>query len=420
MDVGGYRSEMSAAPYKSNARKTTAQEGNVTVTTDANGIITDVAGVEPKFYQRGATGTAYFNQNQSVSMAKQSGMVTVVEDGNNVWIKDFITRYSVGSWVKGTKNGNTITVAARQPLSYSAQYGASTSLRWGVITADGKIGNADNNAEAFTFTVNSDVLTLEGTQAFGGSADALFVGAFWDDDNSFTGYGDAETVLTYDPTYVAPSTELVTPPAGLEVTGWYMNCSSVSSSGETPVKNQAINVAFAGNDIYVQGITTAFPTAWVKGTVSGTSVKFDKFQYVGSYDGSLDCWFIGLDPATSELKDATAAYDAETKTITFNEDVLINGATDRIYYLNWFADAVFSADEKVYQERFSPISRQVCHMPIHSKQQRSRHRLPSTMLTTIRARLHLKNIPQRIARWHATVTAHLPMPTIIWCSLAWL
>lgn len=347
---GSFRSEISAQPYKSNVRKTTTQDGNVTVTTDANGIITDVAGVEPKMYQRAATGSAYFNNGGSVNITNQSGMVTVVEDGNNVWIKDIITRYNVGSWVKGTKNGNTITVAARQPLSYSAQYSAATSLRWGVITAAGKIGNADDNAEAFTFTVNGDVMTLEGTQAFSGAADALFMGAYWDDDNSFTGCGDAETVLTYDPTYVAPSTELVTPPAGLEITGWYMNCSSVSSSGETPVKNQAINVAFAGNDVYVQGITTDFPTAWVKGTITGTSVKFDKFQYVGAYGGSVDCWFVGLELATLELIDATATYDAEAKTITFHEDVIINAAIDRLYYLNWFADAVISADAAVYEE----------------------------------------------------------------------
>lgn len=52
--LDGKRVEAAAKPYKSTARKTTTQEGNVTVTTDENGIITDVAGVEPKMYQRAA------------------------------------------------------------------------------------------------------------------------------------------------------------------------------------------------------------------------------------------------------------------------------------------------------------------------------------------------------------------------------
>lgn len=48
LPFGGFRSEVSNKLYKSTARKTTTQEGNVTVTTDDNGLILDVAGVEAK------------------------------------------------------------------------------------------------------------------------------------------------------------------------------------------------------------------------------------------------------------------------------------------------------------------------------------------------------------------------------------
>lgn len=349
--LDGKRVEAAAKPYKSTARKTTTQEGNVTVTTDEHGIITDVAGVEPKMYQRAETGTAYYVSSGSMYIADQSGMVTIVEDGANVYIKNPITRYTTDAWVKGTKSGNAITVATRQPLAYNSTYGATISLRWGgIIAATGSIQAADDKAETFNFTVDGNVLTLEGTTAYSQTADTYFMGAFFDDDNSTTGYGDAETVLTYDPTYVAPSTELVTLPAGAEYTGWYMNGLSVSSSGETPIKNQNVNVAFFGNDVYVQGISAAFPTAWVKGTIDGTTITFEKFQYVGAYNGSIDCWFTGVEPMDGTFKDAVATYDAAAKTITFTDDVLINGAADRIYYLNWFADVVVSAEEAVYEE----------------------------------------------------------------------
>ena len=350
--LDGKRAEAAAKPNKSTARKTTTQEGNVTVTTDEHGIITDVAGVEPKMYQRAATGTAYYASGQSIYIANQSGMVTIVEDGANVYIKNPITRYTTGAWVKGTKSGNVITVPTRQPLSYNSNYGATISLRWGAtIAATGKFQAADDNAEAFTFTVDGNVLTLEGTTAYSETADTYFMGAFWDDDNSNTGYGDAETVLTYDPTYVAPSTELVTLPAGAEYTGWYLNGASMSDEGETPVKNQNVNVAFFGNDVYVQGISAEFPTAWVKGTVDGTTITFEKFQYVGAYS-SYDCWFIGvgIEGENAVIKDAVATYDAAAKTITFVDDVLINAAADRIFYLDWFANVVLSAEETVYEE----------------------------------------------------------------------
>ncbi len=349
--LGQFRQALTGKPYKAAGRKTTTQEGNVTVTTDANGIITDVAGVAPKMYQRAATGTTYYASGEETYMAKQSGVVTVVEDGDNVYIKNPITRYTTGAWVKGIKSGNTITVAARQPLTYNTSYGTTISLRWGLVNAEGNIVAADDHAEAFTFTVNGDVLTLEGTAAIGGTADAYYMGSFWDDDNSSTGYGDAETVLTYDPTYVAPSTELVTLPAGVEYTGWYMNGVSVSSSSETAIKNQSVNVAFVDKDVYVQGISEDFPEAWVKGTIDGTTITFGKFQYVGQYSGT-DCWFIGVDASgeSAVIKDAVATYDAEAKTITFTDEVLINAAADRVYYLDWYSEVVVSADEKEYVE----------------------------------------------------------------------
>lgn len=345
--LGGYRSYLSNMPYKSTARKTTTQEGNVTVTTDAHGIITNVTGVEPKMYERSNSGLTFYTSGQDIYYANQSGMVTIVEDGDNVYIKNPISRLELGTWVRGTKSGNTITIATHQPLSYNANYDATISLRWGAVPNNGNIGNADSHAENFTFTVSGDVLTLEDSESFlTATGDSYFMGWFWDDDNSWQGNGDQATVLTYNDSYVAPSTELVTLPAGVEYTGWYMNY----TSDQTLIKNQSVNVAFAGNDVYVQGISTAFPDAWVKGTIDGTTVKFDKFQYVGAYNGAIDCWFVGVNPATGEMKDAMATYDAAAKTITFADDVLINAATDRVYYLNWFSDITISAEEVVYEE----------------------------------------------------------------------
>lgn len=354
LPFGGFRSEVSNKPYKSTARKTTTQEGNVTVTTDDNGLILDVTGVEAKLYQRATTGTAYYVSSGSMRMTDQSGMVTVVEDGANVYIKNPITRYETDVWVKGTKSGNVITVAPNQKINFGTlNDGSSTavSLRWGMIAANGSISVADAHAEAFTFTVDGNVLTLEGTAAWDQTADAYYMGAFLDYNNGATGYGDAETVLTYDPTYVAPSTELVTLPAGAEYTGWYLNGASVSGEGETPIKNQDVNVAFVGNDVYVQGISAEFPNAWVKGTVDGTTITFDKFQYVGAYN-SYDCWFIGVsvEGDNAAIKDAVATYDAAAKTITFTDEILINAAADRIYYLDWFTNVVVSAEKAVYEE----------------------------------------------------------------------
>lgn len=348
---GSYKSELLAKPHKSSVRKTTTQEGNVTITTEDNGMITDVAGVEPKMYARSATGTAYFLQGSSMVYGQQSGMVTVIEDGDNVYIKNPITNIIADTWVRGKKSGNTITVATRQLVTNSIETGETVSLRWGVITATGQIKTADDHAEAFTFTVDGNVLTLEGTSAYQQGVDTYFMGLFWDGDDTATGYGDAETVLTYDPTYVAPSTELVTLPAGVEYTGWYMNAVAISGESEILVKNQSVNVAFVDKDVYVQGISEDFPEAWVKGTIDGTTITFPKFQYTGKWS-SYNCWFIGVDASgeSAVIKDAVATYDADAKTITFTDDVLINADEFKVLYLNWYSEVVVSADEKEYVE----------------------------------------------------------------------
>lgn len=352
---GSYKSELLAKPHKSGARKTTTQEGNVTITTEDNGMIVDVAGVEPKMYERSATGTAYFLQGGDMVYGKQSGMVTVIEDGDNVYIKNPITNIIADTWVKGKKSGNTITVATRQLVTNSIETGETVSLRWGVITATGQIKTADDHAEAFTFTVDGNVLTLEGTSAYQQGVETYFMGLFWDGDNAATGYGDAETVLTYDPNYVAPSTELVTLPAGVEYTGWYLNGVSVSSNSETAIKNQSVNVAFVDKDVYVQGLSEDFPEAWVKGSVDGTTITFGKFQFVGTFTQSgttYNCWFIGVDASgeNAVIKDAVATYDADAKTITFTDEVLINADEFKVLYLGWYSDVVLSADEKEYVE----------------------------------------------------------------------
>lgn len=312
---------------------------DATITKDEHGIITSVAGGVKKAYQRSTDATAYF-YSSGMSMANQSGYVTVVEDGDKVYIKDPITRYTQGSWVEGTKNGNMIVIPSHQPLAYSDQYDATISLRYGVVTAAGTVAVADDYAENFVFTVDGDTWTLENTAAWDQTADAYYMGAYWDDDNSSTGYGDAETVLTYDPDYVAPSTDLVELPAGATVENWLMSAGKVSSTGTTPIMNQPVNVSFVGNDVYLQGLFTDLPDAWVKGTKSGSTVTFDKLQYIGKYS-TYDIYFAGTDG--EGLTNATATLAADGQTITFNDDILANAATDRIYYLTWLENVVIGS-----------------------------------------------------------------------------
>lgn len=328
--------------------KEVTQEGNVTITTDENGIIRNVEGGETRYYQRDDAALTVYVSGGSAALATQSGNVEVVVDGNNYYFKDIITRYNTGAWVKGVKAGNTITIAPGQLLNYSTSYSAGLGLRWAVISAGGSISADDAYAENITFSVDDNVLTLEGSSNWDEN-EAHLIAVLGMDDDSFYGYGDFQTVLTYDDGYVPPSTELVELPEDAVVEDWFMNAVSVSSSSETPIQNQAVEVAFVGSDVYVQGLFTAFPTAWVKGTIDGTEVAFDNFQYIGAYS-TYSIWMIGVDPVEGNIVAPTATYDSDAKTITFDCSVIANAAADRVYYLAWLADVVVSADEIEFEE----------------------------------------------------------------------
>lgn len=311
---------------------TNAPHYAATETVDEHGVITSPAAGEHKFYTR--TGVAYAYTSDGWGAYYQGGMVEIVEAENDVvYVKDIVSRIAAGTWVKGTKAGNTITVAYGQPLFYNGQYDATVDLKWG-NAKDGIVldpAKTDN----FVFNIEGDVISLQGTAYVGyveEGADAFFLGGFWSDDNSTQG-GDCESVWTLDPEYAPATTDLVEVPAGLQTETW--NTSSSVGIGTAVV-------GFDGNDVYVQGVSADFPTSWIKGTLDGTTVTFKKNQYLGDYS-TYHIWASGTDG--SVLTDFYMEYDAATKTLTALNDLLINAADDRIYYLTWIEGLVITNGE---------------------------------------------------------------------------
>ena len=300
-------------------------------TTNSYGIITSPDAGEHKFYQRG--GTSYYPNNNQIYATAQNGHVEIVEAADGVvYIKDPVSLYTQNTWVKGTKSGNTITVPTGQPLAYNTQYAATLSLNWGNYDENTEAGWNKVAAENITFTIDGDVITLEG------SNEDLYIGIFWDDDNSFGGYGDYETVWTYDAEYAPVSTELITLPAGVTAETWYRKGNFANSQGTTPF-NATAQVAFDGNDVYVSGIFNNYPSSWIKGTISGTTATFSGLQFLGAY-GSYNIFATGTDG--NSLVDFTMTYDAEAQTLVADNFLLANAADNRVYYLEWIESITLS------------------------------------------------------------------------------
>lgn len=156
---------------------------------DEHGIITSPAAGVEKTYVR--TGQCYISQSQTVKQMEQSGTITIVEcsDGT-VYIKDIIAYNPCGTWVKGTKEGNTITIPTMQPLIFIGSRGTNASIKWGMKYPNGTYAVKADQSEPFTFTIEGNSIIQQNTNA------NFFMGQFYDNDNSFSRYGIYNTVWT--------------------------------------------------------------------------------------------------------------------------------------------------------------------------------------------------------------------------------
>ena len=304
----------------------------------AGDIIIDPAEGDTTYYSRSGF-TFYVDEYGYTSFDSQDGHVAVVDCGNgDVYIKDPVSKFTYGTWVKGRKAGNTITVATRQPLAANGPGTATLSLRWCTFDSDGLMIPADETADHFTFTIAGDKITLEGTN------DYLLMGLVWDDDNTAFGYGDYNTVWTADPGYKPASTQPVVAPEGLETATWYARGTIMTSISTDRYKHD-VTLGFDGNDVYIKGFFDNFPDSWIKGTIKDGVATFPALQFLGK-KSSMDTWAIGAEweGNTPVIKDFRMTYDSETRTFTALNDLLENNAEDRVFFVNWLTGLTLTAE----------------------------------------------------------------------------
>lgn len=296
---------------------------------DDHGVITSPAEGESKLYDR--SGFGYYVSNQQLYNDQQGGKAEIVEAADGVvYIKDFISHVSTGAWVKGTKEDNKITIPAGQIIYYGTTYGLRIAkcayveeTGWTEVAGD------------ITLTVDGNTISLDDTD------EDHPVAAFWTDNDAFSGYGDYETVFSYDPDYVAPQPIVL--PDGATVETWYQDQVVVGSSGDD---DGFAKVAFVGDDVYLSGIFKNFPDSWIKGTIDGTTVTFSGLQFLGNYS-SYEIYATGstdLGASSAELQDFKMTYDATAKTLTSVNTLLANAKKDAVYYLEAYNNIVISKD----------------------------------------------------------------------------
>ncbi len=230
----------------------------------------------------------------------------VAFEGENIYIQG-LCQYLPEAWVKGTfadgkavlKSGQIYGTLEEGGETYEFyMMGANADSEGNLTLVDEFVLNYDADAEKFT--LEDGVYILDNSNNTTPSFYDLFM----------------SLVLTKGK-YVAP--EVVELPEGAVVEDWQYEAYD-NYYQETVTRPS--QVAFVGNEVYVNGITEVLPEAWIKGTLDGDKVTFAANQYLGHYEssyGSLDLFF-------NPEADVVFGYDAEAGKLTAAEYVTFTGS----------------------------------------------------------------------------------------------
>lgn len=129
--------------------------------------------------------------------------------------------------------------------------------------------------------------------------------------------------------------EVVVLPEGAELQTWYLTANAHSGK----VKGDEVSVAFVGSDLYVQGLNSYLPEAWVMGTSNGDGTyTFANGQYYGEYDNDgepVDMFFCGTSDAEN-VSDVTFTYQEEAGILSTEQYVLLNSNATTISVYDYY------------------------------------------------------------------------------------
>ena len=263
----------------------------------------------------------------------------VVVNGNTIYVKNLVSQAGLDGWVKGTISGSTATFEFPQVVADMVDYTISTRI---VSYVPGEDGGwyypSSNQTLTMNYNAATGALTTNPGSKLASGED--LVALVYDDDNSWTGFGDWN--INMEPV----NDELVQAPDGMTTTQY-----AITSDGNL---GSLVNVGFSGNDVYVQGINPNLPESWIKGTIDGSKVTFKNGQYLGAdeiagyheylmsatgellYDDFYEEWYMSY---TLNESDITFTYDPATKVLSLGSTFLINAGKEEVYYIQAFDQA---------------------------------------------------------------------------------
>ena len=317
----GHNYEFTVSFGGSNDRVDVTIDGEEPVTEPAGDLVELPDGVEPVTYY--TTGGVFYVSTSGGGWQDATSYMPSVQvgiDGSDIYIQG-LSYYFNDAWIKGTIENGIATFASGQYIGtddYGDEY---------------LVGSNDGETVApIIFALDEEAGTLTAQTMY------IFESETKDEVNPYTYWYNAEFDLT--------GIRTVEIPEGLETSeyvftaydiSWEVNARRDKNDESEPIYTEyelRALVGFDGNTVYAQGLCSYLPEAWVKGTISGTTVTFPTGQYFGMYDPYAGTIFEGyylypmylLGYGENEIEDVTFELGEANATLTMTSPnyILIN------------------------------------------------------------------------------------------------
>ena len=278
-------------------------------------VISEQPEGEMKTYVRSG-GAMYNFWGYLYSTYQDGGAMQMVyaDDGKTVYLQDPLSQAAAGTWVRAelSDDGKTLTMPLYQHIIYydDVEYGMITAWVDVTVGDDGYIVATPNlDIQEVTFTIGDDgTISLNGSSGDVEAFECSGIGLIYDDDFTWAGYADWESV--YTPFNETP----VTLPEDAVLEDFSMK---YIDSYDSPA-GKMVKVAMMDNDVYIQGFSSLVPEGIMKGTLNGDKVVFPSNQYIG-IGNSLFLSMAGIDADYYMLDNLEFDYDAATRTMTASD-----------------------------------------------------------------------------------------------------
>ena len=266
--------------------------------------------------------------NDGVDWSPYSAVVTIGFDGDDMWLKG-ISEYLPEAWIKGVRDGNTVTFQNPQLLgSYEALFYfkcAEYDPTTGIPTQKDMVLTMDENGTFTTF-------------------DYVFITT--DKDNLYyINYYQGLTLSKYTETSVYV-------PEDLELKDYTFSYLTKSSAYESLVEGEhKVKVGFFNDRVYIQGLWDVTPQAWVFGQLVDGKLVMDVAQFMGTitdeYNGVYPLYLTAFDLNTGLLlPQVTFDFNAGEGSFTNPSSPLSIGINKTGYLsLQDFFNCVLTPDE---------------------------------------------------------------------------